>query len=227
MITFQKLRRDKQFNLKCNIHLNHYPILEGTMVLPDQLKPHPGQFTTRGLFLRRDILHCLVSVEKEYFRFEELHPENISLRELFDVLKLKSNREGLITNLYHIPGVIYTNRRGIPRFHLDPEYCGVNHAWKQPRSELIAHIYGQLSIGAEGLDEWRQLQPILQIVLGCLQDLDGQESGGLSRRVALIDYFALHYVISCDFKIVWEDTQPSRVIVIARSQSKVSRVALV
>jgi hypothetical protein len=149
------------------------------------------------------------------------------LRELFDILKLESDRECLITNLYHIPGVVYTHRRRIPRLYLDPEYCGVNHAWKQPRSEPIAHVHRQLSIGAEGFDKWRQLQPILQIVLGRLQDLDGQESGGLPRRVALIDYFALHYVISCDFKIVWEDTQPSRVIVIAHSQSKVSRVALV
>jgi hypothetical protein len=173
MITFEKLRGDKQFNLESDIHFNQYPILEGTMVLPDQLKTHPGQFATRGFFLRIDVFHCLVSVEIEYFRFKELHPENISLREFFDVLKLESDREGLISDLYHIPCVVDTHRRRIPRLYLDPEYCGINHTWKQPQSELIAHVHGQLSIGAERLYEWRQLQPILQIVLGCLQDLDG------------------------------------------------------
>jgi len=92
---------------------------------------------------------------------------------------------------------------------------------------LIAHVHGQLSIGTEGIYEWRQLQPILQIVLSGLQDLDEQEAGSLPRWVALIDYFTLHDVISCDLKVFREDSQPSRFIVIVCSQPKVSSVTLV
>ena len=35
MITSQKLWWDEKFNLESDIHLNQYPILESTMVLPD------------------------------------------------------------------------------------------------------------------------------------------------------------------------------------------------